>query len=52
MEEVGRAVSIGAGICAPSLFEVGPGADDVVQSLARRQSVDDITLSHQQVVRS
>lgn len=38
-----------SGLRGPSLFEVRPGADDVVQSLPRRQDVADVTVSHQQV---
>lgn len=36
----------------PSLFEVRPGADDVVQSLPRRQDLAHVTVPHQQVVGS
>lgn len=38
-----------SGLQGPSLFEVRPGADDVVQSLPGRQNVADVTVSHQQV---
>ena len=47
---VASIVSEGAG--ASSLFEVGPGTDDVVQSLPRGQNVGNITVPHQQVVGS
>lgn len=36
----------------PSLFEVRPAADDVVQSLPRRQDLAHIAVPHQQVVGS
>lgn len=35
-----------------SVFEMRPGADDVVQSLPRRQGLGHITVAHQQVVGS
>lgn len=41
-------VSEGTG--APSVFEMRPSLNNVVQSLPRRQRVDNVTVPHQQVV--